>query len=506
MSLSRPLPSKRKGFSLTIIFSVILVSAVVIPLIITVISSELILRPTLLSQATTEMQTDAQSHTASIDTLLTSRLEALGSLSQFVAIQRYLAGGNTYVTQAANELSLGYHMDANYAYWALFDSTGKFKLSYPEKIANAEQLQIPADVLQKLLSTHHSQISDVYYDDQSHQAFINLFSPILSNATPTTVLGIGRSTLTLNEIWTAVDNETNAAPGSYAMIIDGHGVRIGYTNTDTTFTTLPPAMFKAVAPLTSQFQQQVKTQNLYGNSITPVTVLTDPKLANIADKTQNNTSFSFTPALKNEDFQAFRSTASVVPWTYIVLRPTSTITGAASLQNIYLVLIAAVASLLAAIIGIFVGRGITQPILRSVSSLRENSKMLKSLAAREQVTATEQQWIVESSQTGLQSVQYYAEATGIAARKMAEVGNDLSHNWNRYDAHYMQQRLDEIISTAQYIEKATTHQERSSSSLATAIQVNTQVTEQLVSGATSAAGAADQLEQVIEQLRQVVGE
>jgi hypothetical protein len=132
--------------------------------------------------------------------------------------------------------------------------------------------------------------------------------------------------------------------------------------------------------------------------------------------------------------------------------------------------------------------------------------MLKTLADREQATATEQQWIVETSEVGLRSVQYYADASSIAARKLDEIGKDLAQNLERFDSRRMRQRLEEIIAAANYIEKAAVHQERSSKSLSTAVRVITQVTEQLVSGATSAAEAASQLEDVITQLRQVVGE
>jgi hypothetical protein len=62
-----------------------------------------------------------------------------------------------------------------------------------------------------------------------------------------------------------------------------------------------------------------------------------------------------------------------------------------------------------------------------------------------------------------------------------------------------------MAKTANYIERAATHQDKSSKSLGIAIRVTTQVTEQLVAGATSATEAADKLDEVVEQLRQVVG-
>jgi methyl-accepting chemotaxis protein len=290
------------------------------------------------------------------------------------------------------------------------------------------------------------------------------------------------------------------------MIIDGHGVRIAYTNTDSTLTTLPPALFKAIAPLPTAFQQRIKDEDLYGSSRTGVSVLPDPSLVAQQQGKQDEGTFQFTPALQKQDYQAYQVRCQVVPWTYIVLRPINTITGAANQQDVYLVVLAAIITVLAAFVGLFVGRGITRPILRSVSSLIKSSEMLKTLAAREQATATEQKWIVESAQAGLKSVQYYAGAGNIAARKLNETGQDLVSHWERLDAFNKQRYLNDILTAASYLEKATTHQERSSKNLSTAIRVTNQVTDQLLSGATSASEAAAQLEEVIRQLRGVVGE
>ena len=330
-------------------------------------------------------------------------------------------------------------------------------------------------------------------------AFIDIYTSI--GSPKGTVAGIGRSTLMLNTIWTAVNNETNAATGSYAMIIDGNGVRIAYTNPDTTLTTEPAPLFKAIAPLSPQFQQQITDENLYGNSQVPVTTMADQTLVN-----QPQASFQFTPAQQGQTFQAVEVHCNVVPWTYIVLRPVSTITGAANQQDIYLLVLAAIITALAAVAGLTIGRQTTRPILKSAALLTASSESLKKLSAREQARAKEQKWIVESAQTGLQSVQYYAKASGIAARKLEEIGQDITKNWERFDNITLQRRLYELTSAASYLEKASSHQERSSKGLSTAIQVTNQVAEQLVSGAISASDAATQLEEVIAQLRQVVGE
>lgn len=501
MSVSGSISSSRRRLPLTVRVSALLVLAVVIPLIVTIVVSELILRPTLLAQAGKEMGNDAQAHAQTIDALFVSRMQDVGFLGQYFAIQHYLAGETAYKQQALDELALGYRLDPNYSTWTLFDTKGNVRLSYPAAPGPRGKYLVAPEIIQQLHGVNKTRISDVYFDDTTHMAFVDIYTSI--TAPDSTLLGFGRSTLKLSEIWTQVNNETNAAPGSYAMILDSHGVRIAYTNTDTTQVTLPPALFKAVAPLPPQLQQRIRDENLYGNSRVAVNVLPDPTLANTE---QAAPTFQLTPALQNEPFQAYHVPCQVVPWTYLVLRPVSAITGAANQQDTYLILPAALITLLAALVGLFVGRGITRPILRSVASLLKSSQSLNDLASREQVTTTEQRWIVDSSQTGLKSVEYYAEATSIAARKLDEVGSQLTQNWQRFEARQIQQYLEQIMTAAHYIDNAAAHQGRSSKSLATALRVTAQVTDQLVAGAASAAEASAQLEDVIKQLRQVIGE
>jgi methyl-accepting chemotaxis protein len=62
-----------------------------------------------------------------------------------------------------------------------------------------------------------------------------------------------------------------------------------------------------------------------------------------------------------------------------------------------------------------------------------------------------------------------------------------------------------MIAAGQYIERASRLQDSSNQKLSTAIKVTEQVTEQLAAGATAATATAEQLEQVVNQLRQVVG-
>ena len=111
-----------------------------------------------------------------------------------------------------------------------------------------------------------------------------------------------------------------------------------------------------------------------------------------------------------------------------------------------------------------------------------------------------------AAQTVLNSMQQYAQASSNAAHKLDEMGQAFTQNWERYDAQRRQQNLKAISAATNYIKKASMHQERTSKGLNTAIQVTNQVTEQLLNGATSASDAAAQMEEVIKQLRHLVGE
>ncbi|HTK08565.1 MAG TPA: cache domain-containing protein, partial [Ktedonobacteraceae bacterium] len=305
--MSRPSaykPSSRRGISLTLRVSLLLVLAVVIPLIITVVGSELILRPTLLSQAGVEMSNDAQSHQATIDAMFISRLQELETLRNFFAVQKFLQGDTQYEQQAANELALGSHLDDNYLSWALFTTQGKHLISYPPITPTPRgKYLIPPEILSQMQKSDKPLISSVYFDANTNSAFVDLYAPVISGQKK--FIGIARSTLGLAQIWTAVNNETNAAPGGFAMIVDGNGIRIAYTNNDASLTTQPLELFKSIEPLTTQMQQRIRDENLYGNSHAAVTTLDDPELVKQIDDTEANPLFQFTPARTDQSYQAY---------------------------------------------------------------------------------------------------------------------------------------------------------------------------------------------------------
>lgn len=490
-------PKRRPSLSLRV--SLWLMAAAIVPLLITLAYSELLSRPALIAQANLAMETDAQTRVQLIDTYFTERLLDAETLSQVPTVQQFLATPpqletTDLITHATYALVAGEFRDKRYSVWTLFDPKGNPRLYYPPTTTPQQHgaTFIPPTQLQ-VISQGKPLISPVYFDPKTKQATVDIYAPIsLGNSHQ--LLGFIRATLKLDYIWNIVNSDSGAnGDGSYAFLLDENGVRIADVNTNLLFT--------SIAPLSAPVQQEINSEARFGSSSGTVLAREDSTRLHL----QQNSTFQMTPTGRGETFQVAQHAASVVPWTYVVLSPVSTVTAVADHLLLTSAIVTFTVLLLAAIVGLGLGQVITRPILRAVERLRNNSVALKTLSTKQQSAATEQNWVIDSSQVGLQSVQYYTEATRSAARLLHESGLALVQNWDQHDAQSMQHILSQMIGAAQYIEKAVHYQTASNQKLSTAIKVTTQVNEQLIDGATSASSAASELEQVVNELQQVVG-
>jgi methyl-accepting chemotaxis protein len=62
-----------------------------------------------------------------------------------------------------------------------------------------------------------------------------------------------------------------------------------------------------------------------------------------------------------------------------------------------------------------------------------------------------------------------------------------------------------MVNIGQYFEQAIAYQDEANNKVAVAVKVTDEVAEQLASGAKSASEAANELDKVVRQLRQIVG-
>lgn len=492
----------------------ILILAAVLPLLLTMgITEYAVSRPDLINQANQTMITDATTRTEEINAYLNERLLDAQTLSQVPTVSSYLAAPDVEgaAAHAGYALAAGEYRDTRYIVWMLFNAKDQPMLAYPTTVQPRQYGQnlVPPELWKAIQNDANGQAfySPVYYNPSTQKTSIDIYSPIYLDGTPKSpFLGFMRSSLSLDYIRDIVRSDlgitspdTNNKGG--AFILDQNGVRIEDTNGSNLFTT--------VMPLSASISQQITSEEWYGTK-SDVQVQQNTILASAVQSRDplNNLSLTLNANSQDQTYQAVSSKTknALVSWTYIVASPSSIVTRVADQQFLITIIVGALVALLAGLIGLWVSNRISRPILRSVIQLHENSEALNSLAKKQQSASSEQLWVVDSIQVGLQSVQYYTDATRIAAHKLGEVGTELERNWRKQNIDVIKQGLQHVITAADYIGRATNYQGDSSQKLSTAIKVTTQVNEQLADGAISATEAASQLEQVVNDLRNVVGQ
>ncbi len=501
-----PISFRKRRFSLSVYISLLLALTAIIPLLVTIGSIEIFLRPALISQISNDMERDAQTRIQLVDTYLSERLNDVKTLSEAAAIRNLLSGVDKDPTAARNILITSQHRDvANYISLSLLGPKSNILLAYPSKPLQHGKYLIMPEALQQLQQSDKVFVSDVFYNLTGNNPSVDLYARVIDNNFR--ILGYVRASLGLRRIWEQVDSEpqSNGAE-SYATIVDEEGVRIAYTNPDLSGFTHSPYLFQAIAPLSDTTQQRIKDEGLYGNDTNTVTVQPDPQLANFQSNSQEGNITQFNPTGQQQTFEVARYGSSVVPWTYVLFKPLNVVTGLADQQLIGVFIVVTLVLILAIAAGLVIARSLAFPILRSVSLLRKSNASLKALADEENVIATEQSWMVEALEVALKSVQYYTNATSVAARHINTLSTDLSRDIQYLDKNTLQQSLHEMSEAALYIERAIKYQETMNEKLATSLRVTTQATEQLTKGASSTNDAAVQMEYIVGQLTSVVGE
>ncbi len=492
---------RSRRFSLSLRLSLLLFMAAVLPLIIVVTSDDLLARSRLIDQGTKALQTDVQSKADLVNTYIHERrldAETLANIETTMIFFQDIATNHVNPTdtgRAAIALGAGQYRDQNYSFWSYVDLQGRIRLSTDQGQMVPGAVQIPAPELQAE-QQGREYLSPIFYDPESRQGVMQIDVPVVTPAKQ--VLGFIRATLRITHIWDIVANDQGAnGDGSGAFIVDENGVRIADTNTAERFT--------AVSPLPEDVQSEIKAEARYGSASA---VNVDP-LSQVADAEKNTANTAlFQAAASPTDpttYQFFGQRLTEVPWMYFVLSPLPTVTSVADTQIKISALIAAGVATIAAIIGLLVGRSTAKPVFTSVSELRSTTTSLNALGAQQESAASEQLWMVEACQAGVQNIAYLANATNQAASHMIRTGTILGQQWEELPPEEISRAVALMVRLAGYIEEASRQQQESSDSLSTAVNMTNQVSDQLASSAEAAGKYANQLERVVEQLQRLVG-
>lgn len=514
----------RRRLSLSVRLSLLVLLAALLPLAAVVGINDYFARGTLVQQGTTALTNDAKAQAAAIDTYLTERVkdgQALVSLpttpaflaclelsamppAQAAQVNAQLGCDNPqqvafYQGSNCRALHVGIHRDINYLFWNLYDARGDELLTSgaTDCIPNSAA-PVAKDDLLTLNQQAQSLISAVYYDPQSKHAYVQIYTPVLPAPNSKVVLGFLRATLHLDYVWSLVANESGAnGTGSYAFMTDEHGVRVADAHTSDLFT--------SVMPLDASTAQLITTEQRYGSG-NPVPIDSLLAVKRSLDSSAPTDSFQGpdTPG-SDTPFQFARIRLTSVPWSYFTLSPLSTVTAVADNQVRISLLSAAFIAILAVLLGLIFGRGTTRPVQASAAELAGAAASLKMLASRQESSAGEQQWVVDATKTGLESVRYLSDAMNQAAKRIIDASNWFHDYWDRLTEEQARRTVQHLNELARYIDEAARRQQASSERMAKAINVTMQVSDQLVHGATAATQSAEQLEQVVRDLRHVIG-
>ena len=252
--------SRKRRFSLSIYISILLALTATIPLIVTIGSLELFLRPALISQVSTSMENNTQTQVQLIDTYLSERLNDINTLSKSASLKQLLSKNRTTdeaAVQAAvlDTLTTTQHRDvANYISLSVLDTNQNVILSYPvAPLTHGKYLIVP-EALQQIQKSEQVVVSSVFYDQVGNVPSVDLYARVTDTNFHT--IGYVRASLGLRRIWGPVDATT---AGSDSFILDQNGVRIAYTNTDASGFTHSQYLFKSITPISGTLQQQINS-------------------------------------------------------------------------------------------------------------------------------------------------------------------------------------------------------------------------------------------------------
>lgn len=525
MAKAKGRETARRRLSLSVRLSLLVLFAALLPLAAVVGINDYFARSTLIQQGRTALTTDATAKESLIDTYLSERSKDGEALATLPTTPAYLTcidaqalppeqaavveaqancadptlGLSFYQGSNCRALHVGAARDKNYTIWSLFDPRGDALLSSSSASCSPGKVApVAKEDLAPVMQQGKSWISAVYYDTQNKYAYVQIYTPIVVQPGSKQVLGFIRATLRLDYVWNLVANEAGAnGAGSYAFIADENGIRIADAHNND--------LFSAVQPLDAATAQLIASEQRYG----PGGGVQQASLPEVAAALKSNADTDSFQGIADPGssvpYQFVRIHLNTVPWSYFALSPLATVTRVADDQIRTSLISAAIIAVLAILIGLLVGRGTTHPVRDSAAELVGAATALKKLASRQQSSAGEQQWVVDACKTGLDSVSYLSDAMNQAARRIIDASNWFSEYWDRLTEEQARRTVQHLLELSRYIDEAARRQQASSERMGKAIAVTMQVSDQLVAGATAATQSADQLEQVVRDLRHVVG-
>ncbi len=316
----------------------------------------------ILKQGATSIVSTSKNTSYVIDLYLASKREDIVALSKLSTIVNYaLAPTDPLLAADARKALQIMATKADYESIMILNLDRKMILSSAfQDYVNAPDTLGFAEVL-----LSDSSISDPAISATTNRPAIFFSAPIYNVPPLTNRIGVIRSRLNLNGIWSLVEKDKDSAgAGTFGILVDEYGVRLGTSQSQGDRDgVLARMLFTAVKPLPLDVATKLAAERHLAATATAMRVVALPEVAE-ALTTQGFSTLETTADNSTERHFAGVSPLSTKPWRYIVMTPISTFTSSAEFFRRFWSLLAICIASLAAIVALVLARGLTQPIVR----------------------------------------------------------------------------------------------------------------------------------------------
>lgn len=352
-----PISTWRIGIKLTIAFLVL----ALVPLIMITFFVNSVSRVALLNQGAVGLQSIGISTSERLDAELSEQREFIRVIGLLPDLVRFTQNPNdaTLREPAQRVLTAAAEKASDYDSVAIINREGRVVLS-------SSAADVGTDLKFRPYFTEalkgESYISDPSVSVVSNQPAIFYSAPIKDDRG--NVLGVVRSRLNLDGLWTLVEKDNGiAGTGSYSMLLDENGIRLADSSSKGNRTTIQETLlFRAIAPLPAQVEKTLIDEQRFGKtSQNGVQVVPVPEIAQHVASGDKSV-FTTRSDLNNTLNQAVIASLSNKPWRYVITAPTATYTAPADSVTQFGQVAAIILGIVAIGLGILLSRTITRPL------------------------------------------------------------------------------------------------------------------------------------------------
>jgi C4-dicarboxylate-specific signal transduction histidine kinase len=336
----------------------------IVPIVVAALVASILLTNNARQRALVSMQHDGQASVQLLDARLAEGQAFVKVLGLSPALTNFVARPTDPAARdaASRLLRAASDKDKFYESIAIVDKTGKIILSSVAGDIGSDVGMRP--YFQKALQ------GAAYTADPSISVITN--KPAIFYSAPIQdpsgqILAVVRIRAALDDFAQVVDRDAESqGPGSYGMLLDEYGIRLAISTTPANRTDVASKfLYRAIAPVPPEAEKAMVVEKRFGRAAeSKVGVLSIPELVPALQSQMDVPILGMNSDLNNERNVGFSVRMRNKPWRYVLVTPQSTFNAQASSLQMIVLVIGLGSAILAGLIGIFIGRTISKPLLQ----------------------------------------------------------------------------------------------------------------------------------------------